>query len=328
MKNILVIGGRQFLGRRTVELLLEEAQSTITLFNRGRSHPELFTELEHISGDRETNDIEKITAREWDVVIDFCGYYPASIQRLVEGLKGKVGRYIFISTLSVFDFQNIEPGLIDEDAALLGCTEEEAIDKSMMSYGQRKAECERRILAATDLDSIILRPSIIYGNYDWTDRLYYWLYRAHSGAEYIIPNQGQEMVTLSDQDDLSRMIIAACSVNKHRQVYNTTTHKALPLCELLSSVHELCGTQNQARSLDYESIQSLGLQPGVDLPLCFGIDLAIDNQRLLDDFNFRCRDLGESLQQQIDYYTSIQWPIPKTGMSLEKEAEVLTRVKG
>ncbi|HJS17704.1 MAG TPA: NAD-dependent epimerase/dehydratase family protein, partial [Anaerolineales bacterium] len=97
--KILILGGTKFLGRHLVEAALTRGHE-VTLFNRGRTNPTLFPNIETLLGDREHN-IEKLSGREWDAVIDVAGYLPRIVRLSAEGLKGSVKRYVYISSISV-----------------------------------------------------------------------------------------------------------------------------------------------------------------------------------------------------------------------------------
>ncbi|MFZ1787988.1 MAG: SDR family oxidoreductase [Saprospiraceae bacterium] len=198
MDKILIIGGTHFIGRNLTEKLSEIGVYDITLFNRQKTSPDLFPEIKKIKGDRETDDINKVFNTDWDFVIDLSCYFPATLNDFIKKLKGKVGRYIFISTISVYDFeQNSNSEIITENFKIQNCSEEETKDNSSETYGKRKAACERLLSQTEWLEKIILRPSIIYGKYDTTDRLYYWLDRIKKQNPFIVPNSKSEKVTLT-----------------------------------------------------------------------------------------------------------------------------------
>src|SRR5207249_4696314 len=132
----------------------------------------LFPDLKRIIGDRETDDYLKISEQNWDVVVDFSGYYPLTFDKLLDSLRGKVKKYIFISTISVFDIDKAIGEIIIEGHAILDCPEEKMTSRLPDGYGEKKAEMERMLLRHDDMEMVILRPSFIYGRYDWTDRLY------------------------------------------------------------------------------------------------------------------------------------------------------------
>jgi 2'-hydroxyisoflavone reductase len=157
MKSILILGGTRFIGRVFIEkLLTEELPYKITIFNRGQTNSNLFPEIEQITGDRETEDIEKLGTRDWDYVVDFSGYFPNSLGRLLQILKGRVGRYIYTSTVSVYDLDNAPMDIpLPESTARLVCSPEMREHKTDFAYyGQQKAACEEELEVADWLEKV------------------------------------------------------------------------------------------------------------------------------------------------------------------------------
>ena len=115
MKKILILGGTNFIGRVFMEQLSALENYNITIFQRGFTNSNLFPNIPRISGDRYTEDILKITKEDWDIIVDISCYFPSSLELLIPRLKGRVGRYIYISTVSVYDWQSNENQLISED---------------------------------------------------------------------------------------------------------------------------------------------------------------------------------------------------------------------
>lgn len=163
MKKILVLGGTMFVGRALVEKLIVLPEYEITLFNRGKSNANLFPGIQQIHGNRETGDIFQVCSQHWNCVIDFSGYYPVSFEKLLASLKGKVGRYIFISTISVYDLEKFNGRFVAETDEILPCSDAQKISKLPHAYGEKKAEMERILLRQDGLNKIILRP----GFYLW-----------------------------------------------------------------------------------------------------------------------------------------------------------------
>src|SRR5690606_17690188 len=98
--KILILGGTRFLGRHLVNSA-RSRRHEVTLFNRGQTNPELFQKVKKIRGDRE-QDLDQL-AGQWDAVIDTCGYLPRLVRMSAEALKGKVGQYVFISSISAYE---------------------------------------------------------------------------------------------------------------------------------------------------------------------------------------------------------------------------------
>ena len=167
MKNILILGGTNFIGRRLVERLLESEAYALTLFNRQRTHAELFPQVNKIKGDRETESIEQIVEGNWDAVVDLSCYFPAALENTLKALT-KESKYIFVSTCSVYDNEMDRSILKNETAPVLSCSAQQRSDRSAASYGNRKAECER-LLMDSGMPYVILRPSLVFGTYDPTD---------------------------------------------------------------------------------------------------------------------------------------------------------------
>jgi 2'-hydroxyisoflavone reductase len=141
--KILIIGGTRFLGRHLVDSALGRGHE-VTLFNRGKSNPDLFLNIETILGDRE-HDLEKLAqaGREWDAVIDTCGYFPRIVRLSAQSLERSVGRYVFISSVSVYaGFSKI--GIDESDP--VGIIEDESVEEiTGESYGALKALCEKAV---------------------------------------------------------------------------------------------------------------------------------------------------------------------------------------
>ena len=135
--KLLVLGGTKFLGRAAVEAALAR-EHEVTLFNRGETNPDLFPEAEKLRGDRD-GDLSALEGREWDAVIDPSGFAPRIVRASAELLRGAVGHYVYISSISVYR-EPYEPGF-DESAAVF--EDEPTSEKVEEQYAELKAACER-----------------------------------------------------------------------------------------------------------------------------------------------------------------------------------------
>jgi len=215
--NVLIIGGTRFLGRHLVDSALTGGH-TVTLFNRGKTNPELFPEIETITGDRE-HDLEKLSGRTWDAVIDTCGYFPRIVRLAATSLERSVGRYIFISSISVYaDFTKI--GINESDP--VGKIADETIEEiTGESYGPLKALCEQATLETYGERGLVIRPGLIVGPHDPTDRFTYWPMRVAHGGEVFTPEKPSVPVQIIDVRDLSDFIIKLIEAKAYG-TYNAT----------------------------------------------------------------------------------------------------------
>jgi 2'-hydroxyisoflavone reductase len=323
MKNVLILGGTNFIGRVLVEKMKTNTNYSLTLFNRGKRNAGLFPEIPQLHGDRETDEVNLITGNDWDFVIDLSGYYPVSFAKLLEALKGKVGRYIFVSTISVYDLDKLIGREVPENETILPCTEKQLTSKLPDAYGEKKAEMERLLLNCEWLDKIIFRPSLVYGKYDFTDRFYYWLWRAKFSDKILLPDEGKDITSITFVSDLADLLIASLTIATHRTTYNAATHQVT-----IKQLAEACAKQVQRQpqfvSLPAQQITNAGVQPWQDIALWMNGDMKISMQQVLHDFNIAFTPFAETVAQTAAYYESLGWPECKYGMKAEKEIEFLS----
>jgi 2'-hydroxyisoflavone reductase len=209
--KLLILGGTRFLGRHLVDAALA-GDHEVTLFNRG-NHPPALTGVETIRGDRNT-DLVKLKGRRWDAVVDTCGFLPSTVRASAGALSDSADRYVFISSLSVYADVS-EPGAV-ESAPVAALTPEqlekaEAIDStgqvSAVNYGELygglKALCERAAEEALPGRVLNIRPGLIVGAHDYTDRFTYWVVRVARGGEVLAPGRPQRHVQFIDARDLA-----------------------------------------------------------------------------------------------------------------------------
>jgi 2'-hydroxyisoflavone reductase len=166
--RILVLGGTRFLGRAIVDAALGRGD-TVTLFNRGQSNPDLYPGIETVLGDR-AKDLSALDGREWDAVIDVAAYDPAVARLSAETFAKRTGRYVFVSTVSVYASQRTTEAQL-EDAPVAELRDGMEFPES---YGPNKAASERAVTGVYGDRALIGRPGLITGPHDPTDRVPYW----------------------------------------------------------------------------------------------------------------------------------------------------------
>ncbi len=208
--NLLILGGTGFLGPHTVNAALALGHN-ITLFNRGKTNPKLFKHLETIHGDRNTQDIKKLAGRKWDAVIDTSAYYPRSVDMAMHVLKQNIKQYLLISTISVYaDWSKKN---MDEKSPI-GNLDDPSIEKiTNETYGPLKALCEQAAEKHMPDQVTLIRPGLIVGPRDKTDRFTYWPARIKQGGEFIAPGNGKDYIQFIDVRDLAEWMIHCLSHN-------------------------------------------------------------------------------------------------------------------
>lgn len=200
--KILVLGGTGFLGPHLVESMQRRGH-TPTLFNRGKTRPSLFPDVEKLRGDRD-GDLRALQGRSWDAVIDTSGYVPRVVRASAELLAPQVRQYVFVSSISVYA-DTTRPG-IDETHAVATMPDPSSEDV-LPFYGALKALCEQAVEAALPGRTTNIRPGLIVGPGDPTDRFSYWPVRVAQGGEVLAPGDPADPVQFIDARDLADFII-------------------------------------------------------------------------------------------------------------------------
>jgi 2'-hydroxyisoflavone reductase len=206
--RLLILGGTGFLGPHTVEYALARGH-TMTLFNRGKTNPQLFPNCEKLIGDRNTGDLAALEGGTWDAVIDTSGYVPAHVDATATMVADTAHQYVFISSCSVY----ADPSTpCAEDAPVVELDEETlakvtTIRESIPYYGGMKAHCEKAAEKAMPGRVTNIRPGLIVGPRDRSDRFTYWPVRIDRGGEVLAPGGSSDPVQWIDVRDLGQWII-------------------------------------------------------------------------------------------------------------------------
>lgn len=320
MISVLIIGGTRFVGRLVTRMLLQHSDIKLTLFNRGISNRDFINDVNYIYGDRESDDIRQVYDQAWDVIIDMMGYYPDTIKDFISKMNTK--RYIFISSVSVYDVLNPEKTIINEQDRLLSeCSMAERVDKTWETYGNRKVSCEAEILTS-EIDSIILRPSLIYGPHDPTDRMYYWWHRVKKEATYLMPKSLLYSVTFTYAVDLASIIVQAIYMEKHQCIYNVVTHDKMPFYHFMEKAANILNVENKIKIVKDKLLIKRGLTEN-DIPLWFRDEcLVFNNERLIKDFKPSFTPMDTSVKTSLDWYGKREWLKPNAGMSIDAEVNI------
>src|ERR1039457_1056041 len=217
-KTLLILGGTRFLGPEIVDAA-KASGWTITLSNRGKTNPGLFPDLEKLQGDR-SGDLKSLEGRAWDAVVDTSGYVPRQVKASATLLAPRVSQYVFISSISVFSDLS-KPGV--DETGPVAILEDPAVENvGEGTYGGLKALCEKAAEAAMPGRVTNVRPGLIAGPNDGTDRFTYWPVRVARGGEGLSPEAAQDIVPLIDVRGLPTSIVKRIDT-KTMGVFNATS---------------------------------------------------------------------------------------------------------
>jgi len=266
-RSLLVLGGTMFLGPEVVEAALARGW-TVTLFNRGKTNPQLFPDLEKLHGDRDPakgDGLKALEGRRWDAVVDTSGYVPRHVQASAALLAPGAKQYLFVSTISVYA-DNSKPGA-DESAAV-GTLKDPTVEKvDGETYGPLKALCEQAAEKAMPGRTTIVRPGLIVGPGDPSDRFTYWPVRVAKGGEVLAPGTPQDPTQFIDVRDLGAWIVLLLEKNR-TGVYNATGPKEpLPMGELLASCKRVSGSDATFTWVPATFLEAQQVAPWSDMPV-------------------------------------------------------------
>ncbi|MEK7324009.1 MAG: NAD-dependent epimerase/dehydratase family protein [Chloroflexota bacterium] len=324
--KLLILGGTVFLGRHTVEVALARGHE-VTLFNRGQRDPELFPDVEKLLGDR-NGDLSALRWRKWDAVVDTCGYVPRIVRASAELLAQAVERYVFISSISVYHELDKAPGL-DEDSPV-GKLEDETVEEiTGETYGPLKALCEQAAEQALPGRALNIRPGLIVGPHDPTDRFTYWPVRVAQGGGVLAPDGPNWHTQVIDVRDLAEWTIRMVEA-KTTGVFNATgPDYPLTFGKVLDECKAVSGSDARFVWVDGKFLLDAGVQPWSELPLWLGGgDMTVSvNKAIAAGLTFR--PLADTIRDTLAWdATRPSDREPRAGMKKEREEELLSQWKG
>ena len=261
--ELLILGGTRFLGRHLVEAALGRGHR-VTLFNRGLSGPGLFPEVERLVGDRH-GDLSALRGRRWDAAIDTCGYVPRNVRASTSLLADAVDHYAFVSSISVYS-EPIAPGA-GEGAPVQELPDPLVEEITGETYGGLKVLCERAAEGAMPGRVLNVRPGLIVGPHDPTDRFTYWPRRISRGGEVLAPDSPELPVQFIDARDLAGWTIEMCE-ERRVGIYNATgPDYALTMGRLLEECETVSGGDAELIWVSEKLLGEQGVEPFTEMPL-------------------------------------------------------------
>lgn len=268
-KKILILGGTGFVGPHQVRRALERGH-TVTIFNRGRSAPGLFgRDVEQLTGDR-ASDLRALENRTWDAVIDESASLssaPEWVERSATMLRDRVEQYLFISTRSVYADLSAVP--MHKDAPVLTRENSPIPDGQPLPYGHAKAYAEKAAHAAMPGRVTVVRPGLIIGPGDDTDRFTYWPVRIARGGEVLVPGDGTDHVQIIDVRDLVNFCVTLVEQRTYGVFNAVGPQLGQPFSQFVQRIQMGVGATNVSYTwVDAEFLRAQGANPyGRELPV-------------------------------------------------------------
>jgi len=317
--NILILGGTVFVGRGVAEAAMAKGHQ-VTLFHRGSKGTGIVPGADEVLGDRD-GGLEALAGRKWDAVVDACGYVPRVVGASAEALFGAAERYLFVSTISVYE--ETEEGGLREKAVETPVGTEEITGET---YGPLKVECERAVRAVWGDRTTIVRPGLVYGPYDPTNRFPYWVGHFLEGGEILIPDAASWPLQQIDARDLGEFIVTLLEKDLSGIFdavgEDSTFGAAIAACQALNP-------EAKPVNVAPEAIEEFGLRLGWELPLAYkNSPLMRMIPQAAVTAGLKRRPLSETTADTAAWVRAVGLPEKYNfGLSREREAEALAALR-
>ncbi len=322
--DILILGGTGFIGPHEINYARSRGHR-ITMFNRGKTAPDMFPDVEALIGDRD-DQLDSLKGRDWDAVIDNSGFYPRHARLSAELLYGHVDHYMFVSSISAYgDALAVDDDEFSARYAVMDDPSDESDSIYGPTYGARKALCEQEVTKVFGDKAINIRPGIITGTGDPTERLRHWLVRMQAGNEILVPGAEDLPVQYIDAGDMSGWMVRMLEEGGSGP-YNAAgaedPYRARPLLE---GIRDATGSESTLTWVDWEWIRKEvsnvpSYAPWYGLgPIPF---MQVSNDRALDA-GLTFRPIEETAKDMIAALAGAV--APEGGLDLKTEAALLEK---
>ena len=321
--RILVVGGTRFVGRHVVEQAVARGHE-VTLFHRGRTGPDLFPQLDHRIGDRNT-DLSTLADGTWDATVDTCAYVPGQVHALADALGGRGGRHLLVSSVSVYATPS-GPG-IDEDADLLELDDPTTEEVTAETYGGLKVLCERAAVERQGASTLLVRPSYVVGPHDYTWRFPWWVARLARGGTVVVPGPPDAPAQVIDARDMAAWMVRLLEDGRSGAFHAASPAPPFTWREQIEAIAGAVAPAGTSITwVEPEEVARAGIDQGA-FPL-WGADdpdvwiMAVDPKRAFDT-GLAPRPLTETVRDTLDWTRTVAMP-EGTGVTEEQEQQLLS----
>jgi 2'-hydroxyisoflavone reductase len=323
--KLLLLGGTLFLGRHIVDAALRRG-FRVTTFTRGQTNPDLFPGAEKLRGDRD-GDVSALRGRTWDAVVDTSAYRPRQAVAAAAALQNTVGRYVFISTASVYIA--FPSGGATEASAVHAPPGDPDVTVQPETYGPLKVGCERAVIDAFGDRALVIRPGALAGPHDPTGRLGYWVQRVATGGEVLAAGDPAHPVQLLDARDLAAWLLTLLDDGGAGILNASGPPGLLTMGALLETCRTVAASDARLTWADDAFLLERGVTPWSDLPLWLPADMPspiLDSRRAYVA-GLRCRPLSDTVRDVLEdnvHHQRVAGGLPRPeAISLARERELL-----
>jgi nucleoside-diphosphate-sugar epimerase len=300
MNSALVVGGTRFIGRHLVSELLAH-DYRVTTFNRGNSEDPFADDdrVHRVEGDR-TDRKALLTAKrevQPDVVFDNVAYKPREVESATD-IFADVDAYVYVSSGAAYADDDVPKR--EGETELESCSAEEATDDSWETYGARKAAGDRVVFQAADrgVNALSVRPPVVYGPHDYTERLAYWVHRVAEHDEIVVPGDGTNLWQRVYVEDVARGMRLVAEEGTSGEAYNVGDRNAVTLDRMLDRIAEAVGRDPDRSYASPRELSIVDLEPG-DFPLYRDYPHLLSTSKIAQ-LGYESTPLDEAMQRTVD----------------------------
>lgn len=331
--RILILGGTGFTGPHQVAYAMARGHK-VSVFNRGKTNPGILPPgVEHLEGDRNGN-LESLKGKSWDAVIDVPSTLPRWVRDAAQLLKDSAGQYVFVSTISVYkDGSKVGDDETGETIKLADPTKEKI--ESAEDYGGMKALAEQEAQKAFPGRTTVVRPGLIVGPGDNSDRFTYWPVRINRGGEVLAPGTPDDPVQIIDARDLAEWIIRLVEQKAFGTFNAVGPAHPMTMAEMLYGIKAVTTAGAQFTWVPASFLEEQKVAAWTDMPVWVppqgdSAGFAARSNRRALELGLTFRPLADTAAATIEFHESRDAERKakmRAGISPEREAEVLAAWK-
>ena len=320
--NILILGGTVFLGKHIARFALERGHE-VSFFNRGISNPELFQDQIHYKGDRIKGDYDSIRGSSWDIVIDPSGYFPRQIKEVADAIDS-ASLYVYISSVSVYP--DLSADAVDEASELISLPDTKTEKITGETYGGLKVLCEKEVQRCFPKNFLNIRPGLIVGPDDPSNRFTYWPMRLNKGGDVLLPGDPARQIQFIDVRDLAAWTVSSAEKGLTGTFNATGPAAALSMSDFIEQSANAISAEYSGTWIPDKFLLDAELGPYVEMPLWIpGFNDTVSIKKALDA-GLAFTELETTVRDTLEWaITSTMGKKYSAGLDAAKEKEIIKK---